>query len=201
MTTQTPTILLVDQDEILRKTMELMLSNRGAGVSGAATLDEAIALTHHVSYDIILIDRSATMPEAPELLERLRQSGLASARVVLCTDAPFDAEEAGEQLEVLVKPYPFDRLIEIVFGRPTRRGEARLAGHAVLHGPRRPSRASSAGTTRLRLTGSAPSRHDRRVALPPCPRASTRNAGRQTTARVLRSPTPTPVGRGRRRPG
>jgi DNA-binding response OmpR family regulator len=177
MTSRTPNILLLDQDDVLRRATEILLSHRGADVSAAATLDEAIALAQQRSYDVALIDVSPAMPAARELVGRLRGGGSTPERVVLCVDAPVDdvehaerveREELGEGTEVLLKPYAFDRLISAVLGRPARPAERPAA--------------------RRRLTRQTQQRTG--------PRAGTR---RRPADRVLRSSPG--VARGRRRPG
>lgn len=171
MTRRTPNILLLDQDDVLRRATEILLSHRGADVSAAATLDEAIALAREHSYDVALIDLSPAMPAARELVDRLRRGGSAPERVVLCTDGPVERaerEELGEGTEVLLKPYAFDRLVSAVLGRPARPAE-------------RPA-------SRRRLTRQATQRT--------APRAGSR---RRPADRVLRSSPG--VARGRRRPG
>ncbi|HSN97007.1 MAG TPA: response regulator [Candidatus Nanopelagicales bacterium] len=182
MTTQAPNILLLDQDDILRRATELLLSHRGAGVSAAATLDEAIAFAQQRPYDVALIDINPAMPGALDLLARLRSEGLA-ARVVLCSDSPLSSEQAGEDAEVLVKPYPFDRLVTAVFGSRPRREKPR----ATVGGARRANRSPRPAPVGLRRTA-------RTGAL-----TSTRSAPQRPAERVLRSPPR--VGRGRRHPG
>lgn len=175
MTRRTPTILLLDQDDVLRRATEILLSHRGADVSAAATLEEAIALAQQRSYDVALIDLSPAMPGARELVGRLRRGGSAPERVVLCVDVEHvehvedaEREDLGEGTEVLLKPYAFDRLVSAVLGRPARPAERAVS--------RRP------------LTRQAPHRT--------APRAGAR---RRPADRVLRSSPG--VARGRRRPG
>lgn len=122
MTTRAPKVLLLDHDDDMRKITARMLRNQGAGVSPAATLEEAISLSQQRAYDVALIDVSPSMPGAREILDRLQRAGGAPPRVVVCTDAPLEGDardEAGHDGEVLlVKPYPFDQMIALVFGRP-----------------------------------------------------------------------------------
>ncbi|EYF05548.1 response regulator [Chondromyces apiculatus] len=205
MTTRTPTILLLDQDDMLRKMTAVLLSSRGAGaVSPAATLDEAIALAHEAPYDVLLIDRSETMPAARELMDKLRQEGLTPARVVLCTDTPADVDDATDGTEVLLKPYAFDRLVAAVFGRPAPQSEPRVPGRATARVPRRTPTATVGGTSRPRQRASAQKRTERRTSTATPLAVGTRSTARtrRTSGRVVRSPAPPPrVARGRRRPG
>jgi CheY-like chemotaxis protein len=142
MATHSPNVLLLDQDDVLRRATALLLAHRGAGVSPAATVEEAIALSQRRPYDVALLDLSPNMPRARELLGQLCREGLAAQRVVVCTDAPLSREEASDFSDVLLKPYPFDRLIEAVFVGPSRRAtRAASARRArVLRTPRRAAR-------------------------------------------------------------
>lgn len=113
--THAPSVLLLDNDHVLRRATALLLANRGAGVSAAATLEEAIALCRRCAHDVALIDLDPPLPGAAEVLRRLREEALAPRRIVMCSTAPIEAEAmAGD---ILSKPYPFERLMQIVFGR------------------------------------------------------------------------------------
>lgn len=125
--THTPNVLLLDQDHVLRRATALLLSNRGACVAPAATLEEALALARCRIYDVAVIDLSPSLPRAGEILRRLRRDGMVPRRVVLCVDEPIPVEEAGDFSEVLRKPYDFEQLLASIFGqrgarRPTRSG-------------------------------------------------------------------------------
>lgn len=206
MTTRAPKVLLLDQDDVLRRATALLLKSQGAGVSQAATLEEAIALSQQRSYDVALIDVSPSMPEAREILERLQQEGAAPARVVLCTDAPLGSEEAGEH-SVLVKPYPFEQLVALIFGRPYPRtapeprpspvARARSTRRVPSRAPRQPVEqvARSRGAACLLeedpvQTARARSAHRRPASAtsPSASLASARSAGHRPTGRVVRSP-------------
>jgi CheY-like chemotaxis protein len=135
--TYTPNVLLLDQDHVLRRATALLLSNRGAAVTPAATLEEAISLSQSLIYDVALIDLSPSMPCAREVVLRLRRDGLVPRRIVLCADAPTPVED--DFSEILLKPYAFDRLLRLIFGQrnarqPTRSGvfpRARVAAGAL----------------------------------------------------------------------
>lgn len=206
MTTRMPTILLLDQDDMLRPMTAAMLSRRGAGaISPAATLDEALTFAHEAPHDVVVIERSEAMPAARELLEQLRQGGLAGARVVLCTDTPADVDDALECAEVLLKPYDFDRLIAAVFDCPVPQPKPRVPSRAATQTPRRSPPVVTAAASRPRQRAGAQRRPERRTStatpLPVGSRTAARSATRRTSARVVRSPAPSPrLARGRRRP-
>jgi len=206
MTTRAPKVLLLDQDDVLRRATALLLKNQGAGVSQAATLEEAIALSQQRSYDVALIDisqGSPSMPGAREIIERLQQEGTAPARVVLCTDAPLGSVEAGEHSEVLLKPYPFEQLVALLFGRPWPRtapeprpspvARARSTRRVAARAPQQPveqvirSRGASCLVEETPVqTARARSARRRPATGASAPQA--RSAGHRPTGRVVRSP-------------
>ena len=117
-----PTILLFDEEQLMRDATALLLQNRGGKVTKAATLEEA--LTHLVkkTYDVAVIDLCDASPRCVEILQHMKERACVPRRVIVCTSAPVPRLDAVEFTDVLVKPYPFDRLLDAVFGRsPARR--------------------------------------------------------------------------------
>ncbi|WP_437676467.1 response regulator [Sorangium sp. So ce131] len=113
--TYQPNVLLLDQDHVLRRATALLLCNRGALVSQAATLEEAISLSLECAYDVALIDLAPGLPGAREILARLRREGAAPRRTVFCADEPISSDSASDASEVLLKPYAFGRLLSTIF--------------------------------------------------------------------------------------
>ncbi|HTN91378.1 MAG TPA: response regulator [Sorangium sp.] len=169
--TYQPNVLLLDQDHVLRRATALLLCNRGALVSSAATLEEAISLSRERVYDVALIDLAPGTNGAREILGRLRREGTMPRRVVFCADEPVSCDGADDTSEVLLKPYAFGRLLSTIFvelspqpstksgvfprlrlvrgalGEPERSGPgeraARAAGEAALDAAVRPAAARS----------------------------------------------------------
>jgi CheY-like chemotaxis protein len=113
------TVLLVDDEPMLRRATAMLLSNRGARVTAAASADEAIALAGERLYDVAVIDVSR--PSPLEVLRRMRAGGLVPRRVIAITSAPLARDEAAPFTAVIEKPYPFDRLLRAIFGQGARR--------------------------------------------------------------------------------
>ena len=113
--TYQPNVLLLDQDDVLRRATALLLCNRGALVSSAATLEEAISLSRERVYDVALIDLAPGMKGAREILGRLRREGTMPRRVVFCADEPVSCDGTDDVSEVLLKPYAFGRLLSTIF--------------------------------------------------------------------------------------
>jgi CheY-like chemotaxis protein len=123
--TYQPNVLLLDQDPVLRRATALLLCNRGALVSPAATLEEAISLSRQRVYDVALIDLDPGTRSAREILGRLRREGTMPRRVVFCADEPISCDGADDLCEVLLKPYAFGRLLSSIFVELTPRPSAR----------------------------------------------------------------------------
>lgn len=113
--TYQPNVLLLDQDPVLRRATELLLCNRGALVSSAATLEEAISLSLQRVYDVALIDLAPGVGGAREVMARLRREGTMPRRIILCADEPISSDGADDVSEVLLKPYAFGRLLSMIF--------------------------------------------------------------------------------------
>jgi CheY-like chemotaxis protein len=155
--TSSATILLLDDEPMLRRATTVMLASRGGRVSAAATADEAVALAEARVFDVAIFDVSPAGPSASDVLHRIRAGGLVPRRVIAVTSAPLARREAEQFSEVLTKPYPFDRLLRAVFGsgrRRTRSGifastKAPAAGAAHAAGDEPPAAAAEvAGSAR-----------------------------------------------------
>ncbi len=122
-----PTILLLDEEQLMREATALLLTHRGAKVTKTATLDEALRELEHRKYDVAVIDLCGSSTTCVEILQRMREHGNVPHRVIVSTSQPLPRHESAELSDVLVKPYPFDRLLDAVFGarasgRPPRSG-------------------------------------------------------------------------------
>lgn len=115
------TILLLDEEPLLRRATALLLARRGGQVTTAAGADEAVALCEAHLYDVAILDVSPEGPTATEVLHRLRAGGLPPRRVIAITPAPLPRREAEWFAGVLQKPYRFDDLIRAVYGAGGRR--------------------------------------------------------------------------------
>jgi CheY-like chemotaxis protein len=144
------TILLLDDEPLMRGATALILARKGAEVTAVATADEAVAYARERVYDVAVFDVSPPSPGAAEVLRRIRERGLAPRRVIAVTNAPVDGGDESGLTVVLPKPYPFDRLLHAVFGaahadgrRRTRSGVFRAIPSFVTRaqGPRAAARA------------------------------------------------------------
>ncbi len=133
--TSSVTILLLDDEPLLRRATALILERHGAQVTAAGSADEAVALTREQRYDVAVLDVSAPGPSVTSILDRMRADGLVPRRVVAVSGQPLERREADGIAHVLPRPYPFDSLLAAVFGagarRRTRSGVFALAGGLV----------------------------------------------------------------------
>jgi DNA-binding response OmpR family regulator len=153
------TILLLDDEPMLRRASALLLSNRGASVTMAATPDEAVALAAARLYDVAILDLSQGGARAADVVKRMRAAGVAPRRVITVCDAPPDPSAASDLGEVLQKPYPFDRLVRAVFGVGGRsRTYSGVFPRARAHRVAPRDRAERAHASPARVTQRAPRR-------------------------------------------
>lgn len=104
---------------MLRAATALLLRNRGAVVTTVGTVAEAIAYLERRTFDVAVLDLSESSPRCMQILRTMKERGCVPKRVVICTSMPRSDED--ELTEVLLKPYPFDRLLDVVFGNQARK--------------------------------------------------------------------------------
>lgn len=116
-------VLVIEDDDDVRKVIERVLINAGFGVIGTETGDEAIRLVVRHRPDLILLD--VGLPDDAdgiEVCKRLRRTPQASLTPIILLAARSDAEteaagfEAGAD-DYLVKPVDEDRLIARIRAR------------------------------------------------------------------------------------
>jgi DNA-binding response OmpR family regulator len=127
------TILLLDEEPMLRRATALLLTNRGATVTAAANAEEAAALAAGRVYDVAVLDLAPGNPGAPAILARIRAQGIVPSRVITLCGGPAEARAAAEVGQVLEKPYAFERLLGAVFGA---RGRGRTRSGVFPRAPR-----------------------------------------------------------------
>jgi CheY-like chemotaxis protein len=110
------TILLLDDEPLLRCATALILSRRGGRVTVAASAEEAVALACARVHDVAVFDVSGPGPSAAEVLRRIRASAVGPRRVVAVSAGPIADREVEGIGVVLPRPYPFDDLLRAVFG-------------------------------------------------------------------------------------
>jgi EAL domain-containing protein (putative c-di-GMP-specific phosphodiesterase class I)/CheY-like chemotaxis protein len=128
------TILLVDDDDQVRRALATILSAAGYAVETASDGDEALALAHERSFDVALVDRQMPGVDGIEVLQQLRDIQPACARILLTggldLDTTVSAINRGEIARVLEKPCGVEALRSAVTQALEGR---RRAAHAYQH--------------------------------------------------------------------
>ena len=112
------TILLVDDDEVLRHTLAAVLQEHGFGVTTAASVPEALKLISAGSYDVLLSDLH--MPGRGDGLTVVSAMRHANPNAVTMLFSAFPEMDAAAQAillqtdQILVKPMNIPALIEAI---------------------------------------------------------------------------------------
>jgi CheY-like chemotaxis protein len=114
------TVVIVDNERIVRTLYELGLTNAGYQVAAAVDMASGLALCEHLKPDVVIVDIFLPEPSGLELIRRLRMQGsppgiiaVTGAGTVQHVDALFAAKEAGADV-TLRKPIPWNVLLEAV---------------------------------------------------------------------------------------
>ena len=111
------TVLVADDEELIRLALSRLLSARGHTVHTAADAPEALALLDLHAFDVVLVDRR--MPgDGATVLEALESRPDFTGRAVLMTGA-VGAEATGElgpDVRLVTKPFDFSSMVAVVEG-------------------------------------------------------------------------------------
>jgi DNA-binding response OmpR family regulator len=109
-------VLVVEDEEQLRRILVRNLVHRGYGVSEAGSVADAIALCVAEAPDVIVLD--INLPDATgwDVLRTLDASGVARPRVVATSAVPPSRTRLSEfgPLTFLQKPFPIEALLRAV---------------------------------------------------------------------------------------
>jgi PAS domain S-box-containing protein len=112
-----PHVLVVDDEESIRYTFEVFLSDLGYTVFSAATCDEGVALLRHKDIDLIFADIILPGRSGVDLLKEAKEI-LPNVPVIMITGAP-SVDTAAESLRMgafdyIIKPIRQDVLLKVV---------------------------------------------------------------------------------------
>jgi len=137
--TNVANILLLDEDDLMREATALLLVNRGAKVAKTTTIEGAISQLERQTFDVVVVDVSSNAVDHERWISRILTIASSCKRIVVCTEKPLGNLGPSITCRVLVKPYPFDRLVEAVFGsrspapRPLRSSVKPAGRRASMH--------------------------------------------------------------------
>jgi two-component system NtrC family response regulator len=119
-------ILVVDDDESIRKTLAIILGEQGYQVDTAENGKEAISKSNTKVYNLALIDIRLPDMEGTELLTRMRDT-IPRMRKIIITGYPtisnaIDAVNRRADAYVL-KPFKMDKVLETIKEQLSKQGE------------------------------------------------------------------------------
>jgi DNA-binding NtrC family response regulator len=110
-------ILVVDDDENIRKTLQIILEDEGYLVDLAATGNEAIEMTQQTVYNVALLDIRLPDMEGVELLKRIKDY-VPRTRKIMVTGYPSMGNAISALNKnadaYLTKPVDVENLLEVV---------------------------------------------------------------------------------------
>jgi CheY-like chemotaxis protein len=109
------TVLVVDDDEMIRNLVVMLLKRNGHEVLWAANGLEALMVysSYRARLDLVLTDIDMPQMNGIELAARIRARD-PSGKILLMTGRAFDIPNGGEKLPLLTKPFRPDELIVAV---------------------------------------------------------------------------------------
>ncbi len=144
-------VLIVDDDEGLRRALEDRFKYWGHAVTTAKNGEETMTEVGRKSFDLILLDMTMPGMTGLELLDRLRDAGCPAEKVVLTAygsiQKAVDAMKRGAD-DFLVKPADFDLLRKVV-ERSLDRRRMRRTNEALEERVAAASRMVSGGSPRM----------------------------------------------------
>ena len=114
----TPTVLVVDDEQMIRWSIEQTLRVAGYEVVTAETGAEGLALVRQLDPDVVLLDLRLPDEDGLNLLKRIKEGSRPETAVIVMTAfggayAPAEALRMGA-LAYLAKPFDFDKLQALV---------------------------------------------------------------------------------------
>ena len=112
-----PTILVVDDDQVILQSFARILERHGYDVETAATGHEAIERCKNVSYDVVLLDIKLPNIDGTQLLKELHAVSDTMVKIMVTGYASLDSALQSLLLEAdayVLKPVEPDELLKVV---------------------------------------------------------------------------------------
>lgn len=111
-------VLIVDDDKVLCRILELQLELSGHWARSAFTGEEGLGVAKHWQPDLILLDINLPHQSGLEILPQIQQQ-LPGIRVIMmsaCTgqELPINDLQAGGGVDFLAKPFDFAELLKVL---------------------------------------------------------------------------------------
>jgi DNA-binding response OmpR family regulator len=117
-------VLIVEDEDTLRRIIAINLSSRGLLVGEAGTAEAAVGAVAQERPDLILLDINLPDRTGWDVLRELRRRGIEVPTIVLSAVGANPSRLAEfHPLAYLPKPFPIEALLRLVFATPDRRAE------------------------------------------------------------------------------
>jgi len=117
MAENAPRILIIDDDENIRKTLEILLTNEGYLVDFAANGKEAIEKTNSTVYNVLIVDMKLPDIEGTDLLAKIKDT-VPKIRKIMITGFPSQQnaiDSVNKRADVyLLKPVDVDKILAAI---------------------------------------------------------------------------------------
>ena len=107
-------VLMVEDDDVVARSLELMLKSEGFTVLSASLGEDAIDLVKHYDHDIIILDLGLPDMTGFDVLRSLRRAKVGTPVLVLSGDSEVQSRVAAFSLgadDYLIKPFHKDELV------------------------------------------------------------------------------------------
>lgn len=106
-------VLVVDDDDDVRETLEIVLDHAGFRVSSATNGQEALAFVRAAAAaPVMLLDLRMPVMSGWEVIDALRDEGrLGAVPIIICTSSPGDSPDG---FEIVPKPVALGTLVDAI---------------------------------------------------------------------------------------
>lgn len=106
-----PLVLIAEDDDSVRMTLEIVLNDEGFRVISAADGEEALQAARSARPDVILIDGLMPKLSGDQVLRTLREEGSLQAEVFVLSGMDVEPERWGDA-HIIGKPFDIDDLVD-----------------------------------------------------------------------------------------